>query len=232
MTFHGKTVNDEDICQAMLICSITRSTLMLRRIIKQHSWIGILVSLVLAVVGISIISLWQETDLEESNANAFSKTTLIGALLLLAGVLILIYHLLVITKTRNDDCETVFKMNQMTCLLLSVEGLPLSLLATYGILQEKKQPIRTFLIFRKILMLISFVLIVFFAAISILQMIVGIPVFATMADESETQDMLKYSVLGITACCAAFAAWNQYILLFYVLHLNMMDIPQTTKLDI
>jgi len=234
MTFHEKTVNDEDICQAMLICSINRSTLMLRRVIKQHSWVGILVSLVLAVVG--IISLWQgqgqEKNLEECNAIDLVKTTLIGVLIILPGVLILSYHVVVITRTRNDDYETVFKMNKMTCLLLSVEGLPLSLFATCGILQEKKQPIRTYLIFRKILMLLSFVLIVFFAAISLLQMIVGIPVLASMAEEEESQDMLKYSVLGLTACCAAFAVWNQYIILFYVIHLNMMDNPQTTKLDI
>ena len=85
------------------------------------------------------------------------------------------------------------------------------------------------------MMLLSFVLIVFFAAISLLQMIVGIPVFTvftSITEEEENRDILKYSVIGITACCAAFAVWNQYIILFYVLHLNMMDIPQKTKLEI
>ena len=227
MTFQGKTVKDEG--QAMLTCSSRRSTLKLSRLIKQHSWVGIVCSLVIVVVGILYLChYWQTFNIQEY------KRTLIGAFILLPGVSLLIYHVFIISRTWKDDYETVFKMNKATCLLLSLEGLPCSLFATYGILKEKKQPIRTYLIFRKIMMLLSFVLIVFFAAISLLQMIVGIPVFTvfTSITEEENQDILKYSVIGITACCAAFAVWNQYIILFYVLHLNMMDISQTTKLEI
>ena len=229
MTFQGKTVNDEDVYQAMLTCSIRRSRPMLSRVIKQHSWLGLVCSLVLAVLGIS--SLWQSWGPGQTEYKDLLQRTLITALLLLSGVLLLIYHVLVITRTRNDDYQTVFKMNKMTCLVLLVEGLPFSIYATYGILKEEKQPIRTYLILRKIIMLLSFVLIVFFAAISFLQMIVGIPILATMAKEEDTQDILQYSVLGITACCAAFV-WNQYVVLFYVLHLNMMDISPTTKPEI
>ena len=239
MTFQGKTVKDEG--QAMFTCSTSRSRLKLSRLIKQHSWAGIVCSLELIGVGIVYLCFlwhyWPTSHTQECNVNANTllKTTLIGAFILLPAVSLLIYHVFIISRTWKDDYETVFKMNKTTCLLLSVEGLPCSLFATYGILKEKKQPIRTYLIFRKIMMLLSFVLIVFFAAISLLQMIVGIPVytvFTSIIEEEENLDILKYSVIGITACCAAFAVWNQYIILFYVLHLNMMDISQTTKLEI